>query len=47
MKSPPRIKIQNSVTFLRLDDAILVGTGYIIIGSYVTYDTMYYYLPKS
>ena len=46
IKRPPRIKIQNSVTFLRLDDAILVGSSYIIIGTYVTYDTTIYQSRK-
>ena len=46
IKKPPRIEIQNSVTFLRLDDAILVGSSYIIIGTYVTYDTTIYQSRK-
>ena len=44
MKSPPWIEIQNSVTYLRLDDAILVGS--IIIGTYVTYGTTIYQSRK-
>ena len=46
MKSPPWIEIQNSVTYLRLDDAILVGSCYIIIGTYVTYGTTIYQSRK-